>query len=99
MMARRSSLSSSFVPALVATAVFQSRSLNVMSSAMIALPCWSPFTVKISPGSRLLASRVRFLAMPAAVFLKLVVRDALARYRHSRVYEGATPEQTGEAAG
>lgn len=39
------------------------------------------------------------LAMPAAVFLKLVVRDAVARYRHSRVYEGATPEQTGEAAG
>jgi len=28
------------------------------------------------------------LAMPAAVFVKLVVRDAVARYRESRVYEG-----------
>jgi predicted PurR-regulated permease PerM len=28
------------------------------------------------------------LAMPAAVFIKLVVRDALARYRDSRVFEG-----------
>jgi predicted PurR-regulated permease PerM len=28
------------------------------------------------------------LAMPAAVLIKLVVRDALARYRESRVFEG-----------
>ncbi len=30
------------------------------------------------------------LAMPAAVFIKLVVRDAVARYEQSRVYDGAT---------
>jgi predicted PurR-regulated permease PerM len=28
------------------------------------------------------------LAMPAAVFIKLIVREALKRYRHSDVYEG-----------
>ncbi len=39
------------------------------------------------------------LAMPAAVFLKLVLRDAVARYRHSRVFEGDLPEQPGEVAG
>jgi predicted PurR-regulated permease PerM len=38
------------------------------------------------------------LAMPAAVFLKLIVRDAVARYRHSRVFEGEL-KQPEEAAG
>jgi predicted PurR-regulated permease PerM len=39
------------------------------------------------------------LAMPAAVFLKLIVRDAVARYRQSRVFEGDLPEAPGEVAG
>ena len=30
------------------------------------------------------------LAMPAAVFIKLIVREAVVRYRHSHVYEGET---------
>ena len=30
------------------------------------------------------------LAMPAAVFIKLILREAVARYRHSNVYEGET---------
>ena len=38
------------------------------------------------------------LAMPAAVFLKLIVRDAVARYRHSRVYEGDV-KPAGETTG
>ncbi|HEY0809859.1 MAG TPA: AI-2E family transporter, partial [Longimicrobiales bacterium] len=28
------------------------------------------------------------LAMPAAVFIKLIAREAVKRYRHSDVYEG-----------
>ena len=38
------------------------------------------------------------LAMPAAVFLKLVVRDAAARYRQSRVFEGQL-KPSGETTG
>lgn len=39
------------------------------------------------------------LAMPAAVFLKLIVRDAVARYRQSRVFEGDLPQKPGEVTG
>jgi predicted PurR-regulated permease PerM len=39
------------------------------------------------------------LAMPSAVFIKLIVREAVARYRQSRVFEGELPEQPGEVAG
>jgi predicted PurR-regulated permease PerM len=39
------------------------------------------------------------LAMPAAVFIKLIVREAVKRYEHSGVYEGELRPDTGEAAG
>jgi predicted PurR-regulated permease PerM len=39
------------------------------------------------------------LAMPAAVFIKLIVREAVKRYENSGVYEGELRPDTGEAAG
>jgi predicted PurR-regulated permease PerM len=39
------------------------------------------------------------LAMPAAVFIKLIVREAVARYRQSRVYEGDAPAEAKEVTG
>jgi predicted PurR-regulated permease PerM len=39
------------------------------------------------------------LAMPAAVFIKLIVREAVKRYEQSRVYEGAELRPDGEVSG
>jgi predicted PurR-regulated permease PerM len=39
------------------------------------------------------------LAMPAAVFIKLIVREAMKRYRSSGVYQGELQPDQGEAAG
>ena len=39
------------------------------------------------------------LAMPAAVFIKLISREALARYRHSHVYDGDLKPDDTTAAG
>jgi predicted PurR-regulated permease PerM len=39
------------------------------------------------------------LAMPAAVFIKLIVREAVKRYEQSRVYEGHLRPNTTEAGG
>ena len=39
------------------------------------------------------------LAMPAAVFIKLIVREAVKRYEQSRVYEGEMRPDTGAVSG
>ena len=59
-------------------------------------PVWVIFALAV--GSFFFGFVGLLLAMPAAVFLKLIVRDAVARYRHSRVYEGDV-KPAGEVAG
>jgi predicted PurR-regulated permease PerM len=59
-------------------------------------PVWVIFALAV--GSFFFGFVGLLLAMPAAVFLKLIVRDAVARYRHSRVYEGEV-KPAGEVAG
>lgn len=39
------------------------------------------------------------LAMPAAVFIKLIAREAVKRYEQSRVYEGELKPDTGDVSG
>ncbi|MGQ0813111.1 MAG: AI-2E family transporter [Gemmatimonadota bacterium] len=51
-------------------------------------PVW--VILALAVGSSLFGFVGLLLAMPAAVFLKLLVRDALSRYRASRVFEGET---------
>jgi len=59
-------------------------------------PVWVIFALAV--GSFFFGFVGLLLAMPAAVFLKLIVRDAVARYRHSRVYEGDV-KPAGEVTG
>ena len=49
-------------------------------------PVW--VILALAVGSSFFGFTGLLLAMPAAVFIKLIVRDAVARYRESRVYEG-----------
>jgi predicted PurR-regulated permease PerM len=59
-------------------------------------PVWVIFALAV--GSFFFGFVGLLLALPAAVFLKLIVRDAVARYRHSRVYEGDV-KPAGEVTG
>jgi predicted PurR-regulated permease PerM len=52
-------------------------------------PVWVIFALAV--GSFFFGFVGLLLAMPAAVFIKLIVREGLARYRRSRVYEGEIP--------
>jgi predicted PurR-regulated permease PerM len=60
-------------------------------------PVWVIFALAV--GSFFFGFVGLLLAMPAAVFIKLIVREALARYRHSRVYEGDAPAEQKEVSG
>lgn len=60
-------------------------------------PVWVIFALAV--GSFFFGFVGLLLAMPAAVFIKLIVREALARYRHSRVYEGEAPPEQKEVSG
>ena len=54
-------------------------------------PVWVIFALAV--GSFFFGFVGLLLAMPAAVFIKLIVREAIQRYRHSRVYEGNAPAE------
>ena len=54
-------------------------------------PVWVIFALAV--GSFFFGFVGLLLAMPAAVFIKLIVREAVQRYRHSRVYEGRAPAE------
>lgn len=58
-----------------------------IASASVGLhPVW--VILALAVGSSFFGFTGLLLAMPAAVFIKLVVRNAVARYRDSRVFEG-----------
>jgi predicted PurR-regulated permease PerM len=58
-----------------------------IASASVGLhPVW--VILALAVGSSFFGFTGLLLAMPAAVFIKLVVRNALVRYRESRVFEG-----------
>jgi predicted PurR-regulated permease PerM len=58
-----------------------------IASASVGLhPVWAILALAV--GSSFFGFTGLLLAMPAAVFIKLVVRNAVARYRDSRVFEG-----------
>ena len=54
-------------------------------------PVWVIFALAV--GSFFFGFVGLLLAMPAAVFIKLIVREALRRYHQSRVYEGQVPAE------
>ena len=60
-------------------------------------PVWVIFSLAV--GSFFFGFVGLLLAMPAAVFIKLIVREAVKRYRHSRVYDGQVPAEQKEASG
>jgi predicted PurR-regulated permease PerM len=60
-------------------------------------PVWVIFSLAV--GSFFFGFVGLLLAMPAAVFIKLIVREAMQRYRHSRVYKGQLPAEQKEVSG
>lgn len=59
---------------------------RIVSTSVGLHPVWVILALAI--GSSFFGFVGLLLAMPAAVFIKLIVRNAVARYRDSRVYEG-----------